>query len=195
MKYFFYCFKHYFDFKGRARRKEFWFFALFNFIISLALTLGWYIPMMNYILNNMDPEEFSDSSTMSVALMAQIISNPCYILSMIYSLAAFIPSLAVSVRRLHDTGHSGYWLILYYCVTFFCSFFLGISSVTGANGFFELIIGLLIIAVAILFLIWYVSNSEYGPNEYGPNPKGEGNVIEEDTSAESHIAEIPSSNE
>ena len=61
----------------------------------------------------------------------------------IYSLGVGIPSLAVSVRRLHDIGRSGWWLLI---------------SLVPVVGW-------------ILTLIWYVSDSEAEENKYGPNPK------------------------
>ncbi len=75
--------KKYAVFNGRAGRKEFWMFVLFNLIISLLLSL----------IEGL----FSDSTS---------------ILSGLYSLAILVPSLAVAVRRLHDTNRSGWWLFL-----------------------------------------------------------------------------------
>jgi uncharacterized membrane protein YhaH (DUF805 family) len=67
-----------------------------------------------------------------------------YGLSMaIYGLGVGIPSLAVSVRRLHDTGRSGWWLLI------------GLVPVVGW----------------ILTLIWYISDGKAEENKYGPNPK------------------------
>lgn len=64
----------------------------------------------------------------------------------IYSLAVFIPSIAVGVRRLHDTGRSG-WNLLW---------------------IFLPLLGL------IMIIIWFATDSVPGSNEYGPNPKQEG---------------------
>lgn len=73
--------EHYADFKGRARRKEYWMFTLINAIVAIVIGiigsligLGW--------------------------------------LYYIYCLAVLIPSLAVAVRRLHDTGRSGWWILI-----------------------------------------------------------------------------------
>ena len=77
--------KKYAVFSGRARRKEYWMFFLFNFIIIFLLELvggGKKTLMCNY-------------------------SIP----SLVYQLAVLIPSLAVGVRRMHDTNHSGWWLL------------------------------------------------------------------------------------
>jgi len=73
--------KKYAVFSGRARRKEYWMFVLFNMLISFAI---------NFI--------------------ATSIRIP--ILGLLYQLAIFIPSIAVGVRRMHDTDRSGWWLLL-----------------------------------------------------------------------------------
>lgn len=110
--------KQYFDFSGRARRKEYWMFALINIIISIVLTL-------------VDMGLGSYNATFSTG-----------VLSLIYSLAVFIPSIAVSVRRLHDTNHSGWWILLAFIP---------------------------IIGALILLVIFCFNSKE--DNEYGPNPK------------------------
>ena len=83
--------KQYADFSGRARRKEYWMFTLFNVIIVFALML---VTMAGV---------FSGSGEPSVI---GIILYCCY------GLAIFIPSLAVCVRRLHDIGKSGWFYFI-----------------------------------------------------------------------------------
>jgi uncharacterized membrane protein YhaH (DUF805 family) len=73
--------KQYADFNGRARRKEYWMFALFNFLISFVI--GFIGGIMEFTL-----------------------------LGTIYSLAVFIPSIAVAVRRMHDVGKSGWFILI-----------------------------------------------------------------------------------
>ena len=75
------CWKQYADFSGRARRTEYWMFALVNFGIALLLEL-----ILGFTF--------------------------LYFLTYVYSLAIFIPSLAVCVRRLHDIGRSGWWYLI-----------------------------------------------------------------------------------
>ena len=70
--------KKYAVFSGRARRMEYWMFALFNFIISFAL-----------------------------AFLEALVGGPG-IVAVLYSLAVLVPSIAVGVRRLHDTDRSGW---------------------------------------------------------------------------------------
>lgn len=116
MNYYLACFKKYADFKGRAQRAEYWYFVLFNSLISFAINFFGFFGIDSKIVLG---------------------------LAILYVLATFIPSLAVLVRRLHDTGHSGWW-------------------------FFIVLIPL--IGVIILF-VFLVSDSASGSNEYGANPK------------------------
>jgi uncharacterized membrane protein YhaH (DUF805 family) len=111
--------KKYAQFSGRARRKEYWYFALFNMIFSIALSF------IDGLTGTWDPES-------GVGL-----------LSTIYSLAVLIPSIAVGVRRLHDTGRSAWWLLI-------------------------LLIPLIGV---IIFLVFMVLDSEAGDNQYGASPK------------------------
>jgi len=87
MNYYFEVFKKYAVFKGRARRKEYWMFFLFNFII--ALVLGLIEGLVGFNSEN-------DES----------------VLASIYQLVVLVPSLAVGVRRMHDINKSGWNLII-----------------------------------------------------------------------------------
>ncbi len=111
--------KKYAVFSGRASRSEIWWFILFNIIISFVLG-------------------FIDG-------MLGLTGDSGYgVLSSIYALAVLIPSIAVGVRRLHDTGKTGWWIL----------------------------IGLIPIIGAIVLIIFYCIDSEPGSNQYGENPKG-----------------------
>lgn len=81
MNYYFKVLQNYANFSGRARRSEYWYFVLFNFIISLVLGF------------------------VGVAINFEFLGN-------IYSLAVLIPSLAVAVRRMHDVGKSGWFILI-----------------------------------------------------------------------------------
>lgn len=80
--------KKYAVFEGRARRKEYWFFVLFNLLITLGLT------MIDGVTGTLDPR------------------GGVGLLSGLYTLAVIIPAIAVSVRRLHDTDRSGWWFLI-----------------------------------------------------------------------------------
>jgi len=87
--------KRYAQFDGRARRKEYWYFVLFNALVAILLCALSMAAMM--LLSN--------SNYSSVAVIA-------FIPYMLYSFAVLIPGLAVLVRRLHDIGKSGWWFFI-----------------------------------------------------------------------------------
>ena len=111
--------KNYFTFTGRARRKAYWIFVLFNIIA--AVIAG--------VLDGV------------LGLGGDTGYGP---ISGLYSLAVFIPGLALAVRRLHDTGRTGWWML----------------------------IGLIPLIGWIVLLVFFVTDSQPGTNQYGPNPKG-----------------------
>ncbi len=90
MKWYLKCLKQYFDFSGRARRKEYWLFCLFNMIFAIILEII----------------DTVTGLTFSVGIVE------LGILGVIYSLLLFIPGLAVGVRRLHDIGKSGWFYLI-----------------------------------------------------------------------------------
>lgn len=88
MKWYLKVLNQYADFKGRARRKEYWMFTLFNIIFAI-LCMG---------LDNLIGMTFSDL--------------PYGFIYVLYILIVFIPGLAVAVRRLHDIGKSGWYYFI-----------------------------------------------------------------------------------
>ena len=80
--------KNYADFNGRATRKEYWYFALFNIIVSIALAV-------------IDGVTGTFSAKAGMGMLGGL-----------YMLGVLIPGLAVSVRRLHDTDRNGWWLLI-----------------------------------------------------------------------------------
>ena len=113
--------KKYAVFDGRARRREYWMFILINLIISVVLVI-------------------IDS------LIGTVIRQAGFgLLQGLYDLAVLIPSLAVTVRRLHDTGRTGWWIL----------------------------IGLIPVIGGIVLLIFMLLDSESCENQYGPNPKAQ----------------------
>jgi uncharacterized membrane protein YhaH (DUF805 family) len=111
--------KKYAVFAGRARRKEFWFFLLVNTLIALALAI------VDVLTGTFDED---------VGLG---------LLSGLYAVAMIVPSIAVTVRRLHDTDRSGWWYLLV---------------------FLPVIGGLVI-------LVFMLIDGTPGSNRFGPNPK------------------------
>jgi uncharacterized membrane protein YhaH (DUF805 family) len=119
MNWYFRVLRKYAVFDGRARRKEYWFFSLIHAVIIFALRYP------HFLTRTIDPESH----------LGQI--------RMLYIFATFVPYLAVSVRRLHDTNRSGWWYVI-----------------------------ILIPLVGwIPLLMFLVEDSQPGENIYGPNPK------------------------
>ncbi|MEU7036302.1 DUF805 domain-containing protein [Streptomyces sp. NPDC046237] len=105
--------KKYAVFTGRARRQEFWMYTLFNLIAYV------------------------------VVVIVDVLLTTAPLLTGIYALGVFLPTLAVTIRRLHDTGRSG-WMIL-----------LGLIPLVGA----------------IILIVFYATEGNQTDNAYGPNPK------------------------
>ena len=129
------CFtKHYADFSGRARRSEYWGTVLFNGLIQAGLSI---------ILSIVATILFS-----SIEINGEVTFSPLFFLLpdipiYIYGLVWLLPGLAVSVRRLHDIGKSG-WNLLWI---------------------------LLPIVGAIMLIYWCCQDSQVGENKWGANPK------------------------
>jgi uncharacterized membrane protein YhaH (DUF805 family) len=90
---------NYANFDGRASRSEYWYYALFNFIVIIAF----------YILSTIGIFMAASSDDGSAGGAISIIST---IAMALWGLGTFIPSLAVAVRRLHDIGKSGWWYFI-----------------------------------------------------------------------------------
>lgn len=166
MKYFLYCFKHYADFKGRARRSEFWWFTLFLSLIFMVIAFFWTVPVVKTIMEYPDFDETSFPPEVLASFL-----NPFAFIYIIIWAATIVPTLAVTVRRLHDIGRSGLWVLIYWGVSVILSIFNMIFEGSAFGSLFMI----LSLVIMIWFLVWMFTNSQYGPNEYGLNPKGEGN--------------------
>ncbi len=143
MKYFLYCLKHYADFSGRARRSEYWFFTLVH---SLLVILPIIIGLVMIVTASLTQLHHPASEAPRYGNVGVFI---IFIFSLLH-LALFIPQLAVSVRRLHDTDKSGFFILIA---------FIPYVGIIGG----------------IVLLVFYCMDSTPGYNQYGPNPKGIGN--------------------
>ena len=126
-------FKKYAQFNGRSRRSEYWLASVMNLIIIMAFYLIMFIPMMVDIVNYGEPTGATGGLMIVFGLLI-----------FVYAVAVFVPSLAMSVRRLHDTGRSGWFLLL--------------NLIPYIGG--------------IIVFVFSVLDSQPGANQYGPNPKG-----------------------
>ena len=116
--------KNYATFTGRARRSEYWFITLFLFLTNLAAAA------IDLVLMQGDVDRF-------------IANGGGGIVGLIWILVTIVPALAVLVRRLHDTGKSGWWVL----------------------------IGLVPFAGGIVLLVFTLQDSVAGANAYGESPK------------------------
>lgn len=112
-------FSNYVNFQGRARRSEFWFWVLFVILVSFVAGF------LDGMLGLAGPTGYGP-------------------LGGLVTLALILPGIAISVRRLHDTGRSGFWL------------FISLIPLIGA----------------IVLIIFYIGDSQPGSNKYGASPKG-----------------------
>ena len=96
MKWYLKCLRQFANFRGRARRKEFWMFMLFNVIITLL-----------YLLLNDLTSRFLEDTKVGVILF-----DILRIIYLAYLVVVFTPSLAVTFRRLHDVGKSGWFILI-----------------------------------------------------------------------------------
>ena len=115
---------NYATFKGRSRRSEYWFIQLFLILTNLA------VAAIDLVLMNGDVDRF-------------IANGGGGIVGLIWILVTIVPALAVLVRRLHDTGKSGWWAL----------------------------IGFIPLAGAVVLLVFTVLDSDAGENKYGESPK------------------------
>ena len=154
------CFKKYFDFTGRARRSEYWWFVLFICLVRMVCS-------------------FIDGILIFAVDMKFMDAASCVLL--------FIPSMAVVFRRLHDIGRSGWWSGVSYillaisilCVLFMAGFDFGVlmdnesmfRTLSGTQRMIALLpfIGGLVLCFVIL--VFSLFDSERGENKYGPSPK------------------------
>ena len=124
---------NYANFSGRARRREYWMFQLINIIVIVVLE-G--LLFASGILNNLDNNNLDSNTVPPLAWVAVSLLS-------VYALAVFVPALAVTVRRLHDAGFSG-WMVL-------------LNLIPG---------------VSLVVFVFTILDSKPGANKWGPNPKG-----------------------
>ncbi|MCL2101276.1 MAG: DUF805 domain-containing protein [Fibromonadales bacterium] len=168
------CLKNYVNFKGRARRREYWGFYLFFFIFSLVISIiGGIIGIALGAIAGLAVEGLDVFATMDS--VAQIFIN---LLSGLYGLAMSLPFLAVLARRLHDIGKSGWWiLILVIPIIIFIPFVILLVVLAG-EGLSNLVIIFTLLALIIAVIVpniivfaWTLMDGERGENKYGPSPK------------------------
>lgn len=133
MKWFVDPLKKYADFLGRARRQEYWMWQLANVCIFA------FVMVIDFLIGT----AWLHSTDLYSSGLAPSPIHSFYIATVLYFLAVAIPSLAITVRRLHDTGRSGFWI------------FIQVIPYLGP----------------LILFVFLVLDSDPFPNKYGPSPK------------------------
>ncbi len=162
------CIRKYADFTGRATRAEYWWWVLATTIVSLAI---------------------SAIDSFVSAVSGAYFYSP---FSTIYSLAILLPNLAVTARRLHDTGKSGWWQLVWFAIAILAVIPVIVGVLVGLSGLLTggadwgewwaaiswapIVVGILVtllvwIGLLAWWLVWMVKQGRPGPNHYGPDPR------------------------
>ncbi len=161
--------KRYAEFSGRSRRMEYWMFQLFLFLVYIALMV-----LMMVVGGGGMMMAGGDPSAAMAAGGAVLIIGGLY---MLFALAMFIPSLAVSVRRLHDTNRSGWWILAplsgYVIMLIGTVMAAGSPDNPGLGGILAMVGLVAVIGLGITLIVFMFLEGTRGPNQYGPDPKGE----------------------
>ncbi len=141
MNWYLQAFKKYAYFAGRSRRSEFWFYALYNILVLIGFKLAYAIAVGvgSSAMKHKSPEGIPPMQGVGAIALAVVI---CLAFAL-YVVGVIIPSLAVIIRRLHDSGRRSWWLLL------------AVVPVFGL----------------IVLLIFMLLGSKPVENRYGPSPK------------------------
>ena len=144
------CFKCYFDFKGRACKKEFWSFALFSLIITIWLAI-----VISELVNFLDSCKVPPDNIATMAVL-------------ILKIPLFIPFIAVAVRRLHDLNKSGWYVaLLCLCGTIEVIYFFPIEFI---KEYYWYIAAFNTVVYAYFIIFIFLKKGNSGENKYGADP-------------------------
>jgi uncharacterized membrane protein YhaH (DUF805 family) len=158
--------RRYAQFSGRSRRKEYWMFVLFTIIVSAVASI------IDYALGFGRLETTRSAAGMTAAFRN---NGP---VSAILGLALLLPSIAVSVRRLHDIDRTGWWVLAPLGLLVIGFIVIATAAIAPNSGFaiagavlgMILMVGVLI--VGIVLLVFACLDGTPGTNRFGPDPKG-----------------------
>lgn len=167
--------KRYAQFAGRARRKEYWLYVLLLLIVSTLLQ----------VIENM--AGFKSVMPGTNALVGPQVGGTGP-LSGLFGLAVLVPSIAVTVRRLHDTNRSGWWAGAFFGMYFALialaiGWVFSLSGTSGAGPNLAIVaamgvLGLAVGIFAIVILVFMCFDGTRGANRFGADPKGVQNLSE-----------------
>lgn len=142
--------RKYAQFSGRAPRAEYWWYTLAIIVVAVVISVV--------------------EGTLGLSGMI----GPYGPLSVLFVVALFVPGIAVTVRRLHDTDRSGWWILIAlipYCIM---GFMMGTSAASGgATGLASLgLVSIVTLIGGIVILIFMILPGNKGDNRFGPDPYG-----------------------
>ena len=173
------CFRKYFDFKGRARRSEYWWYCLFSVVACLIWAL--FGTLLLALPVGMAVQHVSGNETAGLTTMIIILCIPLLFL--------VLPSVSVQVRRLHDTGRSGWWMVASIILEIvaaalpftlfgsdaidfdFMEEFSRSFELSTAAGVADVVLTIATNAMSIILIVFSIFDSHKTENKYGPSPK------------------------
>ena len=167
MEWMFMPLKRYADFSGRSRRMEFWMWQLFQIIVYFGVIV------LSMLLGGGAMMTGDPGAAMAAGGGILIVM----MLYLLYMLAVLIPSIAVSVRRLHDTNRTGWWILApiapYLLVILAAAMAVGSPDMAPVAGILGLLAMVAVIGLGLTLLVFYFLEGTKGPNRFGPDPKGQ----------------------
>lgn len=159
MNWYLLAFKRIFDYKGRARRAEYGWFTLINWLVSFALSIT--------------ERLIAAVADMTNSYELFLVSSAVVMINLIYSLAGTMVGVSLNTRRLHDLGYSGWWQLIFVVPI------IGIVIVLLLNNnVADISLGVFFTALLVLFTLALVlvgvlifKRGQLGDNKYGADPK------------------------
>lgn len=156
--------------KGRATRTEYWSFFLFSYLAQMATRVVLQIAVVSIGLSSHEPSFLSTGFSVCLALVA--------FLFMVALMWLTIAQISVTIRRFHDVGFSGFWLLGFVPLIIaafslmITSMVLGVENIEIVPTPLTLILGMLIyLGYGVFFFVLTVKDSNRGPNRFGPSSK------------------------
>lgn len=145
----------YADFSGRAPRSEYWWYTLAMVVVAIVISIVESIVGLDSVFATYGP------------------------LSLLFMIALILPGLGVTVRRLHDTSRSGWWILIAMVPYAIVIVMAGMAAASGSMGGLAVagMLGIVALIGAVVLLVFMVLPSTPGDNRYGPNPFGEGGAV------------------
>ncbi|MEJ6392793.1 DUF805 domain-containing protein [Gymnodinialimonas sp. 2305UL16-5] len=177
-----------FNFRGRAPRSEYWWFFLFQILISIPIMVGFVFvlasnPALAFRLRRISEMDDEQAGRAMIAALTEFLDSQQFVLYaglavVLYLLIFAIPYLTVTVRRLHDINKRG-WNIFMPTLAYFVALLPAMATVFSGNtvsglpAFLMAVMPSIVsLGAQILFLVWLCRAGTSGPNRFGDDPLG-----------------------